>query len=170
MVLQFFINERRSGRSSLDLKSRMFMMHDRTHRHTMKLMEYNHARDGDVCIRCEKGILCKSSVYTCGSATTSPPEAEEEKYCGFFLHQNCASPRLFMHPKDKQFLSLVSSKYSLRCDVCNRPTEDFLYCSGECESHFCMNCPEVDRGLKMIQHWSHQHPLRLVETGEVCYV
>ncbi|KAK1362871.1 hypothetical protein POM88_038432 [Heracleum sosnowskyi] len=41
----------------------------------------------------------------------------------------------------------------------------YLYsCSGGYESHFCMKCPGVDRGLKMIQHWSHQHPLRLVES------
>lgn len=155
----FYVKEKRSGRSSLRYESRMLGRHDPTHRHTIKVMEYNHARDGDVCIRCGKGILCKSTVYTCGSPTTTSPEK-----CAFFLHQNCASPRLFLHPEDKQFLSLVSTKDSLECNACDRRTEeDYLYCSGECESHFCLNCSVVDTGREMIQHWSHQHPLRLVE-------
>ncbi|XVE85802.1 hypothetical protein DITRI_Ditri17bG0120600 [Diplodiscus trichospermus] len=86
--------------------------------------------------------------------------------CKFYLHQSCAElPRgiqNFSHP-----CPLVLHILSYRCNACFKHGSGFSYYCQRCNFHMHVKCtqrPTMESGgEEVIHHFTHQHPLTLVD-------
>ncbi|XP_052877212.1 uncharacterized protein LOC128283846 [Gossypium arboreum] len=116
------------------------------------------AIDAIVCAICEK--LCSSSSSTYGCTE-----------CKFFLHKSCMTsiPRqLINHLIHPCTLLFLTNPNSFRCDKCGEDVFSriqFSYRPCYFDLHAkCALLPTVDsEDAKEIQHFSHPHPLALIE-------
>uniref|UniRef100_A0A166BCC9 Phorbol-ester/DAG-type domain-containing protein n=1 Tax=Daucus carota subsp. sativus TaxID=79200 RepID=A0A166BCC9_DAUCS len=150
------------------------IQHCNSHRHPLTLKENYHPNGDFVCLHCNKAILCKSSVYTCEfntDKTTINAKAKDADCAGLFLHKNCTDLSIrLMHPTHKHILTNNRVLYEIQRDECNVCSTaighySFFYCCTEkCEFKLCLRCALTpSQNERKIQHWSHQHQLRVVE-------
>lgn len=135
-----------------------------THRHPLKPVNLNKEDKVD-CAICEK--LCFDSSYGC-------------KMCNFFLHNTCMAtiPRKVNNFFHSCPLILFTYPHFYTCAGCydHKPRSSLTFSCEKC--HFrldpkCALLPTVkSTGAYLIQHFTHNHPLRLVDsykgTGKSC--
>ncbi|GLT37116.1 hypothetical protein SLA2020_114510 [Shorea laevis] len=125
-----------------------------THRHPLQLVDLNKEQDEVYCSICRK--LCSDVVYGC-------------RKCNFFLHHSCMDiPQVInqhqFHPKHSLVL-LTTPSY--KCQGCDKHCSGLAYRCGPCNFQLDVKCallPTADcEGAEWIQHFTHQHPLQLVD-------
>ncbi|XVE65141.1 hypothetical protein DITRI_Ditri07aG0157500 [Diplodiscus trichospermus] len=149
-----------------------------THWHPLTLLVHlknmEMEEDRVFCFICEKLCSASATAYGC-------------KQCNFFLHKSCMTsiPRKinhFFHPCPLILLTSPFSSYI--CGGCDERGSALSFSCGRCRYQLDVKCallPTVkSEGSKLIQHFSHQHPLALRENmdgtaevrckacGEIC--
>ncbi|GLU11035.1 hypothetical protein SLE2022_278070 [Rubroshorea leprosula] len=162
-----------------------------SHPHPLVLVEQepdDHGSRKGFCSGCNQAV--KDYCYQCrkvaeGFCSGCEEELEGSSYgcgeCGFFLHKKCAElqTEIINHPLHPQHpLTLDLQGYALdRCNVCRECIRCFYQCNS-CYFNLDLRCamhPQfVAQEFQKLQHFSHDHPLILVEdieiqtTREVC--
>ncbi|GLT99257.1 hypothetical protein SLE2022_167050 [Rubroshorea leprosula] len=125
-----------------------------THWHPLRFVDLNKEQDQVFCSICQK--LCSDAVYGC-------------RKCKFFLHHSCMDiPQVInqhqFHPKHSLIL-LTTQSY--KCQGCDKHCSGLAYRCGQCDFQLDVKCallPTADcEGAEWIQHFTHQHPLQLVD-------
>ena len=106
------------------------------------------------CEGCEK--LCTFPLYACAE-------------CSFYLHKSCAElPEEFQNPFHSHPLTLVFDvDISFACQACFKRCNGIHFHCDVCNIDLDVDCalitPTVEEGSKQLQHFTHLHPLALVE-------
>ncbi|KAJ4712689.1 putative Cysteine/Histidine-rich C1 domain family protein [Melia azedarach] len=98
------------------------------------------------------------------------------------IHESCAELseeiQITFHPHSILYFKEESrSSNMLDCDFCNQTSSYYMYCCKDCNFQIDIRCAsmliEYHEGRKHINHFSHQHPLTLLEEDdancELCY-
>ncbi|GLT56536.1 hypothetical protein SLA2020_295710 [Shorea laevis] len=140
------------------------------------------------CSECNEAV--EGYCYKCGKAAEGycsgcEEELEGSSYgcgeCGFFLHKKCAELQreIINHPLHSQhpLILLVRTYPTNWCNVCRKSIRFFYRCNS-CNFDLDLRCamhPQfVAQEFQKLQHFSHHHPLILVEDiefqtkGKVC--
>lgn len=109
------------------------------------------------CKGCEE--LCTFPLYACAE-------------CSFYLHKSCAElPEEFQNPFHSHPLTLVFDvDISFACQACFKGCNGIHFQCEVCNIDLDVDCallkPTVEEGSKQLQHFTHFHPLALVELEE----
>ncbi|GLU11019.1 hypothetical protein SLE2022_277910 [Rubroshorea leprosula] len=133
-----------------------------SHPHPLVLVDQEPADHGSrkgFCSGCEEEL--EGSSYGCGE-------------CGFFLHKKCAElqTEIINHPLHSEHpLTLHLEDYPHNsCNVCRKVIRFFYRCKS-CDFDLDLRCamhPQfVAQEFQKLQHFSHKHPLILVEDIEI---
>ncbi|GLU11040.1 hypothetical protein SLE2022_278120 [Rubroshorea leprosula] len=155
------------------------------HPHPLVLVDREPGDQGSrkgFCSGCQKavGVYCENCEKVAeGYCSGCEEELEGSSYgcgeCGFFLHKKCAEPQrgIIIHPLHSEHplrltLRLEDHVHNV-CDVCWKTTR----CSYRCDccdfdlDPRCAMHPQfVAQKFQKLQHFSHDHPLILVEDIE----
>ncbi|KAG2692229.1 hypothetical protein I3760_08G042500 [Carya illinoinensis] len=108
-----------------------------------------------LCAGCDK--ICTFPLYACTE-------------CSFYLHKSCADLlRVFQNPFHPHPLTLLfDAEISLTCGACFKTCSGFYFSCEVCDFYLDIGCafliPTVgDQGCKQLQHFTHLHPLTIVE-------
>ncbi|KAL3737937.1 hypothetical protein ACJRO7_019459 [Eucalyptus globulus] len=132
-----------------DIKGRHFC-----HEHGLTGSEKSE-EDRVLCSGCEKH--CSGLTYACDE-------------CKFYLHEACYQlPRQynhFSHPLHK--LTLQNSHSGVYCRACEKKCRGFTFSCRECNFHLDVVCAMmaekvIHPGGRYIPHFSHGHPLKLID-------
>ncbi|GKV51408.1 hypothetical protein SLEP1_g58070, partial [Rubroshorea leprosula] len=156
------------------------------HRHPLVLVDQepgDHGSRKGFCSGCKKAVggYCEDCEKVAeGYCSGCEEELEGSSYgcgeCGFFLHKNCAElqTEIINHPLHSQHpLTLSWNHYAfrfIRCSVCRKSVRFFYRCN-RCHFYLDLRCamhPQfVAQEFQKLQHFSHDHPLMLVEDIEI---
>lgn len=93
--------------------------------------------------------------------------------CSFYLHKSCAElPEEFRNPFHPHPLTLVfDADISYACQACFKGCNGIHFCCEECDIDLDVDCallrPAVEEGSKQLQHFTHLHPLALIEKKDI---
>ncbi|GLU11039.1 hypothetical protein SLE2022_278110 [Rubroshorea leprosula] len=155
-----------------------------SHPHPLVLVDQepsDHRSRKGFCSRCKKAVggYCEDcDKVAVGYCYGCEEELEGSSYgcgeCGFFLHKKCAELQMEIinHPLHPQHpLSLILRPYPTNfCKVCRQIIRFFYRCDS-CDFDLDLRCamhPQfVAKEFQKLQHFSHDHPLILVEDIEI---
>ncbi|GKU97087.1 hypothetical protein SLEP1_g10268 [Rubroshorea leprosula] len=154
-----------------------------SHQHPLVVVDQESVDRGSrkgFCSGCNEAI--KGYCYQCrkvaeGYCSGCEEELEGSSYgcgeCGFFLHKKCAELQREiinhpLHPHHPFILRLEN--YAHSCNVCWKSIRFFYRCDS-CDFDLDLRCamhPQfVAQEFQKLQHFSHDHPLILVEDIEI---
>ncbi|GLU11038.1 hypothetical protein SLE2022_278100 [Rubroshorea leprosula] len=162
----------------------MESIHHFRHRHSLVLVDQEPGDQGSrkgFCSGCNQAVL-EGYCYECrkaaeGYCSGCDEELEGSSYgcgeCGFFLHKKCAELQrvIINHPLHSEHpLTLHLEDYAHNsCNVCRKVLRFFYRCKS-CDFDLDLRCamhPQfVAQEFQKLQHFSHDHPLILVEDTE----
>ncbi|GLU11023.1 hypothetical protein SLE2022_277950 [Rubroshorea leprosula] len=155
-----------------------------SHPHPLVLVDQepgDHGSRKGFCSRCNEAVegYCENCEKAAeGYCSGCDEELEGSSYgcgeCGFFLHKKCAElqKEIINHPLHPQHpLTLLLRTYPTAfCDVCSKRTR-FSYrcnsCNFDLDPRCAMHHQFVAQKFQKLQHFSHHHPLILVEDLEI---
>ncbi|GKV51415.1 hypothetical protein SLEP1_g58077 [Rubroshorea leprosula] len=155
-----------------------------SHQHPLVLVDQEPGDQGSrkgFCSGCNQAVL-EGYCYRCrkvaeGYCSGCEEELEGSSYgcgeCGFFLHKKCAELQtdIINHPLHSEHpLTLRLNRYAFNgCNVCSKSITFFYRCDS-CDFDLDLRCamhPQfVAQEFQKLQHFSHDHPLMLVEDIE----
>jgi hypothetical protein len=112
-------------------------------------------------------IRCKGCEKSCNFPLYGCPE------CSFYLDKSCAElPEEFKNPFHPHPLTLVlDADISFSCQACFKGCNGIHFRCEVCDIDLDIDCallrPPVEEGFKQLQHFTHLHPLALVEKKDI---
>lgn len=135
-----------------------------SHEHPLTLFERENKistkywrKKKNICEGCQK--FCTAPLYACTQ-------------CSFYLHKSCADlPIEFQNPFHPQshgpLVLFFDANKSFPCGACFKICNGFYFQCEVCNFDLHVDCaflmPTLEEGCKQLQHFTHLHPLVLVE-------